>query len=444
MIESTTSLSNHYDVIIVGGRPAGATLAARLGQQGLRVLLLERAKLPSVPAASSPAIYPATMRLLDEIGADEAEYARGTPRVHRLISEIRADFRISLPLPSLFGRDYVYAIDRARFDDALWRTAARCASVTALQGFVVTDLLRDGARLLGVLGRVAGGSEQRFTADCVVGADGRFSMVARKVGARSYEERADLPTSIYYAYWTNVRPYQGEEPLIVSYGTGLGYGIGLMDSADGTTCVAIEGRASALELGDQKPIDLYMGLLKQHPRIWSRLAAAQPITEIRGMRNIGNLYRDAGGPGWALVGDALHQKDPLDGQGIYDAVATAKLLSQAILQWKRGGKPWAQALEEYAAAVRSETYPMYQATMDRVKRELYTTHPNWAYRSWLRWLATDREYRRRVVLLLSRGIDPTGWLPPKVVLAAMGRGALADFRRLLDRRPQPYALPPLV
>src|SRR5262245_30246895 len=213
--------NNHYDVIIVGGRPAGATLAARLGQQGLRVLLLERSKLPSVPAASSPAIYPATMRLLDEIGADEAEYARGTPRIHQMVSEIRADFRVSLPMPSLFGRDYLYAIDRARFDDALWHVAARCPTVTALQGFVVTDLLREGARVLGVLGRVAGGFEQRFTADCVVGADGRFSLVARKVGARSYGQRNDLPTSIYYAYWANVQPYQGEEPLIVTYGTGL-------------------------------------------------------------------------------------------------------------------------------------------------------------------------------------------------------------------------------
>jgi 2-polyprenyl-6-methoxyphenol hydroxylase-like FAD-dependent oxidoreductase len=443
-MELTTFPNTHYDVVIVGGRPAGATLAARLGRQGLRVLLLERARLPSVPAASSPAIYPATMRLLDEIGADEAEYARGTPRVHWLVSEIRADFRVSLPMPNLFGRDYLYAIDRARFDDALWRTAARCPTVTALQGFAVTDLLRDGAYVRGVMGRVAGRPEQRFTADCVVGADGRFSLVARKAGARSYAERSDLPTSIYYAYWANVQPYQGEEPVIVSYGTGLGYGVGLMDSADGTTCVAIEGRASALELGDQKPIELYMRLLKQHPQVWRRLATAEPITEVRGMRNIGNLYRDAGGSGWALVGDALHQKDPIDGQGIYDAVVTAKLLSQAIVEWKHGRKPWALALADYAAAVRAETYPMYQVTMDRVKRELYTTHPDWAYHSWLRWLATDREYQRWIMLLLSRAIPPAGWLPARVVLQAIGRGALADLGRLFGRQPQSRALPPLV
>jgi 2-polyprenyl-6-methoxyphenol hydroxylase-like FAD-dependent oxidoreductase len=233
--------NTHYDTIVVGGRPSGATLAARLGQAGLRVLLLERASLPSAPAASCPAIYPATMRLLDEIGADEATYARGTPRLRRMLSEVRDDFRVIVPLPMVQGRDYLYAIDRARFDAALWQTAARSPRVDALQGFAVTELLRDGERVSGVAGRAADGAEQRFSADCVVGADGRFSLVARKAGARSYDQRDDLPTTIYYAYWRNVAPYDDGGPLIMSYGSGRGYGYLFMDSADGMTCVAVEG-----------------------------------------------------------------------------------------------------------------------------------------------------------------------------------------------------------
>ena len=250
-----------------------------------------------------------------------------------------------------------------------------------------------------------------------------------------------MPTTIYYAYWRNVAPYDDRGPLIMSYGSGRGYGYLLMDSADGMTCVAIEGRSDALELGDEKGAARYMQLLQAHPRIRRRLAQAEQIGEVRGMRDIGNLYRQAGGPGWALVGDALHQKDPLDGQGIYDAVFTARALSRAILEWKSGAATWEQAIEAYAAAVRAETYPMYQVTLERVKRELYTPHPDWAYRSWLRWLAADPEYGRRISLLLARGVDPAGWLPPSVLLSALARGALDDLGRLLTRRPRPNALP---
>src|SRR5689334_5522604 len=174
----------HYDIIVVGGRPAGATLAARLGRQGLRVLLLERAVFPSAPAASCPVIYPSTMALLDEIGAREDDYARATPPLRQINTEIRGDFRSIIRVPRLSGRDYAYAIDRARFDDALWRNAARHPTVTALQGISITDLVHEGERIAGARGRGPGGAEMAWTADCVVGADGRFSQVARKAGAQ--------------------------------------------------------------------------------------------------------------------------------------------------------------------------------------------------------------------------------------------------------------------
>src|SRR5205085_129677 len=162
-------------------------------QAGMRVLLLERVTHPSLPAASCPAIYASTMSLLDEIGADEADYARDTPRWYRWVTEVRDDYRTFNPVPRLYGRDYGYAVDRARFDDALWRTAARQPGVTARQNFSVTDLLRDGERVIGVRGHAPGQAEEPFTAGCVVGADGRFSLVARKAGAATLDEHADVP-----------------------------------------------------------------------------------------------------------------------------------------------------------------------------------------------------------------------------------------------------------
>jgi flavin-dependent dehydrogenase len=180
-----------------------------------------------------------------------------------------------------------------------------------------------------------------------------------------------------------------------------------------------------------------MALVRQHPRLWRRLAHAERVTRVHGMRNVGNLYRAASGPGWALVGDALHQKDPLDGQGIYDALFEAKALAQAITTWKHGTRSYEQAMTAYAGAVRAETYPMYLETLQQVKRTVYGQVPLWLEKLLVRWLGADAEINRRYALLTVRAISPTKWLPTTVLCRAAVRGLLRNTSYVLRRRPHP-------
>lgn len=232
--------------------PAGGREAARLGQAGLRVLLLERAKLPSPPAASSPATSTRRLCTCSTKSAPTSGPTRAIPP-HRPINLRRArrPSAVAVRARQLWVRDYMYAIDRERFDAELWRAAAASPNVDARDGLTVSDLLRHGERVAGAPARAPGGAEQRFSADWVVGADGRFSVVARKAGARTLDERADLPTTIYYAYWQGAELHDDGGPTIVSYGTGRGFGYGLMDSADGRTCVVIEGRRARSSWANQ-------------------------------------------------------------------------------------------------------------------------------------------------------------------------------------------------
>jgi flavin-dependent dehydrogenase len=436
--------STHFDVIIVGGRPAGSTLAARLGQRDIRTLLLERATLPSLPAVSSPAIYASTMRMLDEIGADEADYARNTPKIKRVITEVRDDIQTFNRVPTIVQRDYLYGIDRARFDYALWRNAARFDSVTVRDSFAVTDLVWDDDRVIGVRGKAAGEEEVTYTADCVVGADGRFSLVARKVKAAEHDVRDDFPTTIYYAYYKNYQPFDADGPAVHIYGTGKGLGYLMMDSADNSLGIAIEGRSDLPEFENMTDSEeLFNQLIRREPRVWRRLANAERITKVAGMKKVGNLYRAAGGAGWALVGDAVHQKDALDGQGIYDAVFTARALARQIIAWKCDGKAWDAALADYDAEIMRETYSMYQRTMERVELEIYTPRADWMFKSLLRWLTNDAEYKRRLLLLLTRSIAPDNWLPKRVVNESMLRGLVADVVAILRGKPLPGKPTPL-
>ncbi len=425
-----------FDVIVIGGRPAGSTLAARLGKYGYTVLLLERATLPSLPAASSPIIYAATMKLLDEIGADESAYARNTPKI-RQMSIDSAGLKADLDLPDDGGRDYAYAIDRARFDAALWDTAASYPTVTALQNFHATDLIRDGETVIGVTGKDESGATRQFTGRVVVGADGRFSMVARKADAQTRDENSDFPSSLLYAYWQGVAPYHGQ-PSSVAYEGQPGLGYLIMDSADNTAAVTIEGRADLLKAPAGDVEAFYVGLLQQQPALWERVQHAQQVTSVRGMRNVGNLYRQPGGAGWALVGDAYHQKDPLDGQGIFDAVFTAKALAWALRYYLRGEMTWPEALDWYDETARIKTYGMYKSVLNRVKSSLYPMMalPDNVQETMGRWLMEDDLIRRMFGGMMTRQIpaDVMRVMTPPLLLRAAVRGGVRDGLRDVRQR----------
>lgn len=433
------NIPSDYDVIIVGGRVSGSTLAAYLGQAGVRVLMLERSQFPEEHPASSPMIQPSTLAMLDEIGADERAYAHNTPKI-RTMYAVDGDIKLRLELPEINGRDYGYAIDRARFDAALWDNALRFESVVGLQGFSMTNLLWDeaGEQVIGIEGKaIHAPQKQQFTARLVVGADGRFSTVARKVEAQERDKHDEHPTTLYYGYWEGVQPIDDSgEATSVAYVSPQGtHGYLIMDSADGTAAVCIEGRADVVAPEKGELTEFYINMLQQNPQVWQRLEGATLRTKIHGMRKIGNMFREAGGAGWALVGDAYHQKDPIDGQGIYDSVYTSRALGKAIIAWHSGRTTWADALAWYDKTARAKMTPQYEMTRNRIEQTMYPSVtlpiPKNLMEAPLRWLSKDPQYQHRAALALNRQIDPRAAADPRFMMLAMLRGSLRELSERL-------------
>ena len=434
---------SHYDVIIVGGRPAGASLAARLGQQNIKTLIVDRATFPSRPAVSSPFILAHTMHLLDEIGADEAAYAHNTPQMKRVVLEFKDYFRVFFPMAEKYGRNYLYTVERGRFDHTLWRNAAKFESVTAVENFAVTDVIRDeNGRISGITGRHPQAEQQTFTADCVVGSDGRFSTIAQKVNAPVTEQRTDVDTTIYYAFWENVAAYDETGAAMPHIHTSLdGLSYVFMPTADGLVSVIAQGQS---DLYDPQPGQVdkeYLRLLQAQPYVWRRLTKAQQVSKLSGMKRMGNLFRQATGDGWALVGDAYHQKDSLDAQGIYDALAGAKILAEELTAWKHNGKAWDSAMQAYSERTYAHLKPMFDSTMDRVKREIYDIPPPFVAKSILKWVLTSDEYKHRFKHLLIRDFNPEGAMAPPAMIKMLFSGLGSDLKRTLQRAPNPSFMP---
>ena len=177
-------MDSSFDVIIVGGRVAGSTLAALLGQAGFKVLLLERVTFPS-DTLSTHVIYGDSFGVWERIGAWREIEALGVTKLWGIswIRDGRPDIRGRFwPVR---GHDYALCIRRVLLDDLLFANAANTPGVTAVQGARVTQVLPEGGRVTGVRFEThdRNGAPREATAQArvVAGCDGRRSLVAKSV-----------------------------------------------------------------------------------------------------------------------------------------------------------------------------------------------------------------------------------------------------------------------
>lgn len=187
----------------------------------------------------------------------------------------------------------------------------------------------------------------------------------------------------------------------------------------------MQARADFHAEAEGSPQEIYERALRERPSSARRLENATMVSHVSGMKRMGNLFRQAAGPGWALVGDAWHQKDSIDAQGIYDALVGARLLSEQIVAW-RDGADWTPCGAAYETAATEVCRPMFDATMERVKREIHDIPPPFIAKTVLRWVLTDPEYARRFGAMVTRQWDPSSFLTPGLMLGASVRGVWRD------------------
>ncbi len=344
----------HYDVIVVGARPAGASTAMLLARRGHRVLVLDRTSHGS-DTLSTLAIMRAGVTLLDRWGLLERLEATGTPPLHTTTFRYgsRAPVRVGMTRP-------LYAPRRTVFD-ALLADAAAEAGAEVHHRVQVSGLLRDAdGGVRGVRARRPDGREVEIGARLVIGADGRNSTVAREVAAPITRRGTAAAGSIY----TFVRGLD-TDGLEWLYAPGASAGI--IPTTDDDTCVFVG--TSSRRFRDEAQRDVrkafYKLLLEVSPDTADRMTLTDRVAPFRGFPGVPGWLRRPHGPGWALVGDAGYFKDPATAHGIADALRDAELLSRAADDGLTGRRPMAEAMGTYEA-VRDDLSLALFDTTDRI------------------------------------------------------------------------------
>lgn len=322
MTTMTEADSNQcYDVVVVGGRVAGASTALLLARAGHRVAVVERTRFPA-DTLSTNLIWPAGIIQLRRWRLLPAVARTGAPPLTMIRNDVDG-ISFDLPIWPESGVDAVYA-PRRRDLDALVLDAAASAGADVFDGVTVDGLSRDGGdRVNGVIGH-RDGTPVHLTSHMVVGADGWRSGVARAVDAAMLEHQ--VPTNaVHYAYWADLAD-RGVELWFRSAGRMAG----AFPSNEGT-CVFVNCPTPEVAvLRDDLETGFRTFLSEAAPDLADRIGSEAPDSPIRGMPGLPRIRRSAHGPGWVLVGDAASTTDPVSAHGITAALRDAELAARAI------------------------------------------------------------------------------------------------------------------
>jgi flavin-dependent dehydrogenase len=382
---------NRYDVVVVGGRVAGASTALLLARAGARVALVERSRA-GTDIVSTHALMRAGVLQLSRWGLLERVVSASTPPI-RTVSFHYADGRsVRVSIRPSVGVEALYAPRRHLLDWLLVDAAAE-AGVELLIGAAVTELRYDGTgRVRGVRAVGRSGRTVELPASTTVGADGIRSRVAALVDAPVVRQ-GQTCSAMLYRYLGGI-PADGYE-----WAYGPGAGAGLIPTNDGQTCVFVSTTPDRMRTLRRIGVEHAFSrvLAQAAPALLDRVTAAEPVGSVHGWGGIPGYVRRSWGPGWALVGDAGYFKDPITTHGMTDAMRDAELLAQAIVEFTPGGFPEAVA------------FGQYQAARDRLSSQLFTATEEVAAYD---WNLTDVEaLLRRVSSAMSDEVDHLQTLP---------------------------------
>jgi len=336
------------DVIVVGAGPAGAATAILLAERGLHVVVLDRARLPR-PKICGEYLSPETARILDRLGVLKALDAAGAAPL--------LGMRLTAPdgtvVTGTYGpvaswrpyRGHAMAVSRAVLDGAL-ADRLRALPVDFREGVRVTDLLRQADRVVGVEARDADGRPHALRAPLVVGADGRASVVAQRLGCR---RRHRLRRMAVVTYVEGVPGCRDRGEIFVDPPD-----YAILNPLDGqrANLSVVVPLSHAVPWSDRLE-DFLFARVKQLPHLARRLAGAVRVAPVQALGPLAHGVRPPRSGGVLLVGDAAGFYDPLTGEGVFSALRGAELAAETAARAVRAGDCSVAALAEYARARRA-------------------------------------------------------------------------------------------
>lgn len=377
MTTHTTIQENAYDVVVIGGGPAGSTMATLLSQGGLRVAVFEREHFPRFHVGE--ALLPANLPIFDRLGCHDMLRQAGfmiKPGATIYDEYEGRGCKTILFQATAFQPAYTYNVPRAQFDDLLLRHAARMGA-TVYRQHTVKHAHLDADKVVIQVHEPNSGREHVVQASLLVDASGRAVFLGHRLGRR--EPLPDLGKVALFAHFRGAKrdtsvPEGNTRIYLVR--DGWLWWIPFANGTDSIGCVlharVVKARRGSIEA-------LFEHVLATSPRLTAGLAQAQRVTPVYSAANFSYRVSPSIGDRYLAVGDAAGFVDPIFSAGVLVAMRSAEWAAAAILHAFRCQDFRARRFRRYVVQLRRGTAPF----LSFVRRfyepafldTLFTPHP---------------------------------------------------------------------
>ena len=342
--------SDPYDVIIIGGGPAGSAAGMTLARKGLHAVILEKSHHPRFHIGES--LLPRNYTLLQEYGL--ADKMRDVPHVPKYGAEFGMGGGTET---SLFHFDngftpnqQTFNVERALFDKMLL-DSAREDGVEVREDVAVKKILKlaDGDV------RVLLDTGEELSAKWLFDASGQSTVVARHLGTRKPPSERHLQKVAYFSHFEGVFRHPGREeghPLIVMCDEGWFWVIPINDTV--TSIGLVMDAEIARSTGVPADRMLHWGM-QRCPLVRARCQDATGPTTNQTIANFSYKCDPFAGPGYFLIGDSAAFVDPIFSTGVCLAMMEGRRAAEHVKAMLNGLLTPAAARKDYIRFAKRST-----------------------------------------------------------------------------------------
>lgn len=361
-----------FDIVVIGGGPAGATTAALLADAGRRVLVVERAKFPRFHIGES--LMPETYWVFDRLGM--LPKLRDSDFVKKYsVQFVTASGKESQPF-FFDERDprecsQTWQVPRDRFDQMMLDNA-RERGATVWEEANVNDVLLeptpddDLPRATGVIVTRQRGRPERIAAKVVVDATGTHALLSKKLGIRKTDPQ--LRKASLFAHYKGCRRDPGKNggaTLVLSTKANDGW-FWFIPLPNDVTSIGVVGELDRLVGTSRTPEQILDEEIANCPGLADRMPGSQRVGPVHVLSDFSYRATRCAGEGWVLVGDAFGFLDPMYSSGVFLALKSGEMAADAINEaFDRGDfsavqlSKWGDGLSDGMSVVRKLVYAFY-------------------------------------------------------------------------------------